>query len=235
VTADGRVLTGLVAEDSPQRVVLKSQGGKLETIAREDVEAMKVSPLSLMPEDLEKQLKPQELADLFALLTLDKPPGDPTARRLPGSGKIVPRETLDAGQAAELIGEVAPGFSARKIGKPGLAIVAEHAGREGVLRTWAVSANEPCVMSRMTEVPKDKQTRLVLSVSHDPDQAWQLTVRAEGKQLHASRIGDAKDWQTIALDLTPLAGRKVKLELIQARSDDQPSAAYWHQVEVISQ
>ena len=31
VTADGRVLTGLVAEDSPQRVVLKMQGGKLES------------------------------------------------------------------------------------------------------------------------------------------------------------------------------------------------------------
>ncbi len=83
VTADGRVLTGLVAEDSPQRVILKTQGGKLETIAREDVEAMKTSPLSLMPEDLEKQLKPQELADLFALLTLDKPPGDPTCAACP--------------------------------------------------------------------------------------------------------------------------------------------------------
>ena len=33
-TNDGRILTGLVAEDSPQRVVLKVQGGKLETIAR---------------------------------------------------------------------------------------------------------------------------------------------------------------------------------------------------------
>ena len=33
-TADGRVLTGLLVEDSPQRLVLKLQGGKLETIAR---------------------------------------------------------------------------------------------------------------------------------------------------------------------------------------------------------
>src|SRR5439155_8926852 len=55
--ADGRIITGLLAEDSPQRIVLKVQGGKLETIAREDVEAMKVSELSLMPEGLEKQLK----------------------------------------------------------------------------------------------------------------------------------------------------------------------------------
>jgi putative heme-binding domain-containing protein len=84
-TSDGRVITGLLAEDSPQRVVLKVQGGKLESIAREDVEAMKVSELSLMPEGLEKQLQPQELADLFAFLVLDKPPSDPAARPIPGA------------------------------------------------------------------------------------------------------------------------------------------------------
>ena len=75
--------TGLLVEDSPQRVVLKVQGGKLETVAREDVDAMKVSELSLMPEGLEKQLKPQEIADLFAFITLDKHPDDRTARPIP--------------------------------------------------------------------------------------------------------------------------------------------------------
>jgi putative membrane-bound dehydrogenase-like protein len=81
--ADGRIVTGLLVEDSPQRIVLKVQGGKLETIAREDVDAMKVSELSLMPEGLEKQLKPQEIADLFAFITLDKHPSDPTAKPIP--------------------------------------------------------------------------------------------------------------------------------------------------------
>jgi putative membrane-bound dehydrogenase-like protein len=84
-TKDGRVLTGLVAEDSPQRVVLKLQGGKLETVARSEVEELKVSPLSLMPEGLEGQITAKELADLFAYITLDKPPGDPSARPLPGT------------------------------------------------------------------------------------------------------------------------------------------------------
>lgn len=83
VTSDGRVLTGLLTEDSPQRVVLKLQGGKLETIARSDVEEMEVSKLSLMPEGVEKQLSPQELIDLFALLKLDKTPTDPAAKSLP--------------------------------------------------------------------------------------------------------------------------------------------------------
>ncbi len=47
-----------------------------------------------MPEGLETQMSPKELADLFAYITLDKPPGDPAARPIPGtppeSGSEVP-------------------------------------------------------------------------------------------------------------------------------------------------
>jgi putative heme-binding domain-containing protein len=84
-TTKGQVIIGLVVEDNAQRVVLKLQGGKLETIPRGDVEEMRVSQVSLMPEGIEKQLKPQEIADLFAFLTLDKPPHDRTAKRIPGA------------------------------------------------------------------------------------------------------------------------------------------------------
>lgn len=85
VTTDGRVLTGLLVEDTPARVVLKTQGGKLETVAREDVEEMRLSKLSLMPEGVENQLQPEELADLFAFLMLDRPPTDPEAKPIPGA------------------------------------------------------------------------------------------------------------------------------------------------------
>lgn len=85
VTTDGRVLTGLLAEDSDQRVLLKTQGGKIETVARAEVEEMSQSKLSLMPENLEQQLKPDELADLFAFLVLDKPPEHPDAKLIPGA------------------------------------------------------------------------------------------------------------------------------------------------------
>lgn len=85
ITLDGRVLTGLPAEDSEQRIVLKVQGGKTENIAREDIDEVRISKLSLMPEGLERQLKPQEIADLFAFLTLDGPPNDPRARYIPGT------------------------------------------------------------------------------------------------------------------------------------------------------
>ena len=91
-TIDGRILTGLLVEDSPQRMVLKLQGGKLETVARSSIDESKLSPLSLMPEGLEAQVTPNELADLFAFLTLDKPPADPTARPIPGTPAGIRRE-----------------------------------------------------------------------------------------------------------------------------------------------
>jgi putative heme-binding domain-containing protein len=84
-TTKGQVIIGLVVEDNPQRVVLKLQGGKLETIPRADIEEMTVSKVSLMPEGLEKLMKPQEIVNLFAFLTLDKPPTDPTAKKIPGT------------------------------------------------------------------------------------------------------------------------------------------------------
>ncbi len=84
-TTKGRSLTGLLVEDNAQRVVMKLQGGKLETIPRGEIDEISVSPVSLMPEGIEKQLKPKEIADLFAFLTLDKPPNDPAARRIPGT------------------------------------------------------------------------------------------------------------------------------------------------------
>ncbi|MBA3315722.1 MAG: c-type cytochrome [Planctomycetaceae bacterium] len=85
VTSDGRVLSGLVVEDTPQRLVLKLQGGKTEAIPRDSIEEDVLSPVSLMPEGLERQLSPQEMADLFAFLSLDKPPSDQDAKRLPGA------------------------------------------------------------------------------------------------------------------------------------------------------
>jgi putative heme-binding domain-containing protein len=85
VTKDGRFLTGLVTEDSDQRIVLKLPGGVQQTIARGNVEYATVSKLSMMPEGIEKLLEPKELSDLFAFLALDRPPGDPRARPIPGA------------------------------------------------------------------------------------------------------------------------------------------------------
>jgi putative heme-binding domain-containing protein len=84
VTNEGRVLTGLLAEDNPQRIVLKIQGGKIETVPRDNIDTVRISNISLMPEQLENQMKPQEIVDLFTFLSYDKHPSDPSARQMPG-------------------------------------------------------------------------------------------------------------------------------------------------------
>jgi putative heme-binding domain-containing protein len=84
-TTNGRAVTGLVVEDNAARLVLKTQGGQVETIPRGEVETTVASKVSLMPEGIERLLEPAEVADLFAFLTLDRPPGDPRARPIPGT------------------------------------------------------------------------------------------------------------------------------------------------------
>jgi putative heme-binding domain-containing protein len=72
-TTDGRSLTGLIAEQTPAAVTLVDGKNQRTTIARGKIETIQGSPVSLMPEDLLKALKPQELRDLFSYLQSDKP------------------------------------------------------------------------------------------------------------------------------------------------------------------
>ncbi len=238
ITQDGRIVTGLVAEDSPQRVVLKIQGGKQETIARNNIDEMETSKLSLMPEDLEKQLKPAEIADLFAFITLDKPPSDPAARQLPGVRVPTPRATTNSAEFKEIIGEVAPGFTTSASGEGGVAIVPEHFGRPGVLRTHPLDRSKPCVLRASIDVPAVKKTQLVLDVSHDPRGDWQLVVKANGTPIREALIGpqSARDgWTEILVDLSPFAGKKVDLELLNQANGWSWEFGYWGRVEVVSQ
>ena len=235
-TADGRVLTGLLVEDNDQRVVLKMQGGKLETIARDNIDEMEVSKLSMMPEGVEKQLMPQDIRDLFAYITLDKPPTDPTARQLPGVQVVEPSQTTNPAKFGELIAQIAPGFSTAAVGEGGLGLLADFRGRNNVLRTHPVAQNKPCVLTSSVTLPTGKAARLLLSVSHDPRGDWQLIVKANGKVLHDSLINAANTrdgWAEISVDLTPLAGQSVKLELHNHPNNWAWEFAYWSRMEVV--
>jgi putative heme-binding domain-containing protein len=88
VTKDGRNLTGLITEDNEQRIVLKMPGEGEEAIPRNRVKYTRLSKLSMMPEGLENALEKKDLADLFAFLALDKPPGDASAKLIPGAPVI---------------------------------------------------------------------------------------------------------------------------------------------------
>ncbi|MDX1944389.1 MAG: PQQ-dependent sugar dehydrogenase [Pirellulaceae bacterium] len=66
--ADGRIISGLVAEQSETEVVFKTAEKQLVRIPRKEIEELRKSPVSLMPERILADLTPQEAADLVAYL-----------------------------------------------------------------------------------------------------------------------------------------------------------------------
>lgn len=67
-TADGRLLTGLIVAQANGQVTLANAKNERVSLALNQIESIRESPVSLMPEDLHKQIRPQELRDLFTYL-----------------------------------------------------------------------------------------------------------------------------------------------------------------------
>jgi putative membrane-bound dehydrogenase-like protein len=70
VTTDGRILLGIVATETPTSLTLRRADGVDDVILRKDLESLRSTRLSLMPEEMEKKLTKQEVADLFAYLKI---------------------------------------------------------------------------------------------------------------------------------------------------------------------
>ncbi len=68
LTADGLMLTGLLAESTPKTITILDAKNQRTVIAREEIDEMETSKLSLMPEDVFKEVKEQDIRDLFAYL-----------------------------------------------------------------------------------------------------------------------------------------------------------------------
>jgi putative membrane-bound dehydrogenase-like protein len=73
-TRDGRVLTGLLADQSPASVTLVDAKGQQTTVPRGSIDSLEESAVSLMPEGLLADLDPAALRDLFSYLQAEKPP-----------------------------------------------------------------------------------------------------------------------------------------------------------------
>ena len=67
-TADGRVFTGLMAEQDAVSVTLLDVENKRTQISREEIEQIEESAVSLMPEKILDPLTAQQRRDLFSYL-----------------------------------------------------------------------------------------------------------------------------------------------------------------------
>ena len=67
-TTSGQIFTGLPKERSEAALVMINAQGEKQTIVNSEIEELRESAISLMPDNLYLQLKPAELRDLFAYL-----------------------------------------------------------------------------------------------------------------------------------------------------------------------
>lgn len=79
VLDDGRSLTGLVLDDTPDTVRVIDAEGRSTSVRKDTIEERAVQQMSLMPAGYDRTLTPQELADLVAFLLTQKRPAGQVA------------------------------------------------------------------------------------------------------------------------------------------------------------
>lgn len=73
-TSDGQVLNGLVAGETASSVTLRRPDGETIVLGRSDFTGLQATGRSLMPEGLEQNLSPKDVADLLVFLDATLPP-----------------------------------------------------------------------------------------------------------------------------------------------------------------
>jgi putative heme-binding domain-containing protein len=69
-TKNGRVISGIIRERSDKALVIQT-ANELVTLALEEVDELKESPVSMMPEGILEKLSDDEVRDLVAYLAAD--------------------------------------------------------------------------------------------------------------------------------------------------------------------
>jgi len=164
LTTTGLTHTGLLASETGNSVTLMGQEGKQQTILRSDLETLQATGKSLMPEGLEKDMSPQDLANVIA--------------HVRGSG--APRKVFEANQP-RLVTPTTDGtlqLYPTNCEIYGPTIVMEQLYKN--LGLWK-SENDKAVWN--VELPKAGKFQMVLnyaSLDEDAGNGWILEVQPSG-------------------------------------------------------
>lgn len=140
----------------------------------------------------------------------------------------------------EAVAAFAPGWEIKDCGpdmSPGLR--EEWEGRKKVLCVHPLDQQTGCTLVKSVDVPAGKKTVLRLVVGHDPQGDFDLIVRADGKELVRKPVSPKTcaqgHWLIENVDLTDFAGHRVKLELVDQPSGWSFEAAYWGEINIVSE
>jgi putative heme-binding domain-containing protein len=156
---DGRLLSGIVREESAERVTLVDAGGQRLQLAKSQIEERRLSDISLMPDGLANDLTPQQFTDLIAYLESLRSGRKPT----PGESITEPL-TLPAGFTATPVATGLSGATALEVAADGRVFISEQTGTLCVVKDGHLLP-EPFVRL----VVDSTWERGLLGVTVDPD------------------------------------------------------------------
>jgi len=89
-----------------------------------------------------------------------------------------------------------------------------------------------CTLSREIEVPAQGKTFVQALVASDKRGDFQLIAKVAGKPVLEQTVTPKTAWAAVEIDLTPFAGKSVKVELVNQPNGWSWEAAYWAKVTV---
>ena len=137
------------------------------------------------------------------------------------------------------IDEVFPGWTISDCGdemNPGY--YESFRGRNDIIMTHPLNEETPAVLSAEIKIPKDKNTKLKVVVSHHDKGDWDLVCRVNGSKQKQIIVGEQTDgidkdgWLEVIIDLTPFAGNNIKLDLENKANGWLWEAGYWGEITI---
>lgn len=99
-----RTVSGILVGETATSITLRGQQRKDETLLRSDIDELRGSGKSLMPEGIEKDLPKKDMADLIAFLTVNRPPAKQFPGNTPNLEKMTEGRLRLSAQNAEIRG-----------------------------------------------------------------------------------------------------------------------------------
>jgi putative heme-binding domain-containing protein len=156
---DGRILNGIIKQESESALTLVDAQGKSQTIPVSEIEERTLGATSLMPENLADSLSLQEFTDLVAYLGTLRPAGEES----PGSG-IGGQVTLAQGFERDSIATAITGATAMEVAPDGRIFVCEQTGNVRVVKDGTL-LTQPFVSLDVDSTWE----RGLLGIAFDPD------------------------------------------------------------------
>lgn len=179
ITKSGVAHTGLMATETAGSITLRAAEGKEITLLRSEIDEIEGLSKSLMPEGLERELKPTDVAALVEYIRRNVPL--PAIKKFPGNE---PRVVKPNGSGIFTLGP-----ETAEIYGPTIVIEEKHKNLG-----WWSSADDIVVWT--VEVPRPGQYTVSWTYACEPNAAGsRLIVEAAGKSL-THRVDKTENWET---------------------------------------